>query len=656
MKKLLIASILVLTAQLFLFWNMNSEVLSKNKFTYKEAPLLTTPDGYFYLDLADKYKNTRLQESQDLSPKDIPLLSKSAALISFHSDISLEKVAFYLPALFTMLMLPVFLYYGFSVQNKWVGLIGYSLFSLAPTWLHRTGLGNFDTDAINQVLIWNILLFGILFVSRSCEKNFFYAGGLLISCFLLLLWWPQAGASFALLAAAATLTSAFWVFNFHRHLLSYLLLTVSAAFFIVILNYSSFLPEFISSFFESIKAHIKLALGSQESEFISVGKSISELSNNSFLDSLNDVTGFWLITLISSIGFMGLIQKDKANIATVVMGVLFFVFSLLLGNRFLMYAAPAFALGVAWFLCETLPSFFRTRRRGATVATLIGISSLVYLYSSALDINNKPTNDANAAQLMTAYKHRSQKNASTWNWWGPGYFIRYFSKRDTFIDGGSQTNEKTFLASVPYASQNPILSSNWIKFFSKNPDGLKTVQKQLGLSTQDSIDLLENIFKAPANWRKHFPSNLSNKKISWWKQYLFPKTDVHLVALHDMLYHGTWLQIAERNLKKKSEFENTTYAFSTAKILRDKGIIITPSGQIRYSKLYFVTPKELSHDPVREDGPVAILIKGAPYVLIIPQEYFNAVAFQLLFVSPDSIPGFTPVAYHPFVGGVWKVE
>ena len=90
---------------------------------------------------------------------------------------------------------------------------------------------------------------------------------------------------------------------------------------------------------------------------------------------------------------------------------------------------------MAWLLAKTLPTIANCKTNTCYVFMVV-LTGILIAYASQPAINYEISilNDTYAAGLAQTYKERSPKDAKTWNWWGPGYFIQYFADRQTFID------------------------------------------------------------------------------------------------------------------------------------------------------------------------------------------------------------------------------
>ena len=159
-------------------------------------PVLSTVDGYYYLNIAREIGENRYSSIDDkrvypegLSrssyPSLLPLLLHYSSSI-FHT--SLNWVSIWLPVFLGIcLLFPVYLfskYYGGVIAGA--GALAFAAFS--PSYLLRTSLGRLDTDCLNIVLPLFCAYFFMLFGLGKTKKRYIY-----LSCgflfFLAFLWW-----------------------------------------------------------------------------------------------------------------------------------------------------------------------------------------------------------------------------------------------------------------------------------------------------------------------------------------------------------------------------------------------------------------------------------------------------------------------------------
>jgi hypothetical protein len=201
-----------------------------------------------------------------------------------------------------------------------------------------------------------------------------------------------------------------------------------------------------------------------------------------------------------------------------------------------------------------------------------------------------------------------------------------------------------------------------MRFFAKNPKGINTITASL--SSRSKVDACRFLLKAlrgpvhvAAALEEH-PMRKDRKRD--WARFLYPDVEVYLVMLSDMLTHGSWLSIGNHIPGAKmpsGDFNFYAIPLNKLRFNKTRGQLLLPDGKtIPIKRFYTVTPTELRHDRFDQQGKVVVGISGTDFIMYMNEDHLNSLALQLLFVHPDSTPGFTPVRYNPFAGGVWKVN
>ena len=639
----------------------NNSTLNK----FSNEPLLTTPDGYFYLRYAQEWKNDAYSTTPELrlAPKPVstPPLSVMAAALSTASSISLEKIAFFLAPILASTIFLITIWSGFALRNGLLPAIVCSIFTAAvPVWYARTRLGYFDTDGLNLTLFWLIAL--CLYQADRAEKKSMlsWLAGAIGSTLLLHYWWPQAGIPFAGILWGTYAASACIPSNCNARKFKIALLLLGVLFVgWTLFGALEVIPSPIKEIMASLRSHIALTADTQTSIFTGTGSTIAELLPLSLSALPKQLAGHWILLCFAILGAAAAWRKNALLCFYFLLPtVILIAAALTSGIRFLMFVAPAFGLFSSAFIDYMLGQDKLLSKPIVRLSVITAFLCLLIIPVS-IDIQKtlKPTFNHNKAVLANIIQDKAASNAKIWNWWSPGYFLQYYAKRFTQIDGGLQAPERTFIAALPLATENPLLARNWIKLFSDKPHALNFITK-FTKSKVKSVAFLKKALTTPQNLEQHLkayslPNNMD------WKSWLFPQVETYLVLFSEMLLRNTWLPRGLWNPETQLSPETPMFSFSLSQVKVDQ-----QSGRIAFStkrympcsRMYYVTPSSLSHDRFNQTGVVGIFLKDSNTAFAIKKEYFNAMAFKLLFIYPSKTPGFTPLMYNPFIGGVWRVS
>lgn len=666
MRNILLAICVILAFQGYIHFTAGSTYIKSASNISAGAPLLTTPDGYYFMRYAREWQQGNYAETKELRlaarPTHVPPLSLLAGLASSISNISLEKIAFYITPVLASTIFIITIWSGLALNSGVLPAVVCSLFTaVSPVWYARTRLGYFDTDSLNLSIFWIIALC-LYKADNSTKKEFFmWMGGAIASTLLLHFWWPQAGLPFAgvwwgIYAASICIPS-----NSKARLFKALLLTSG----IIFLGWTLFgplgvIPSPLKEIMLSLRSHLALSANKQLSIFTGTGNTIAELIPVPIKTLPTKLTGHWILFCLLPLGIAAAWRKNSLLTFYFVLPLAFFIVaSVTIGNRFLMFTAPAVG-----FFCAALVNVlieFKSSNRLYSNATTAVAMAFICLLVFPVQINTtrplKPTYNHNDTVLARLIHTTASSNAKIWNWWSPGYFLQYYAQRFTQIDGGLQAPERTFISALPLATNNPLLARNWIKLFSSRPYALRAITAHVH-SKPKAVAFLKQALSAPNEVPKLIEQYNLPRHINWQK-WLFPNPEVYLSLYSDMLVKNTWLTIGRWDPKtqKSPSAPIVSLPLQQVRVDQQQGVIaFSAKKYLPCSRMYYVTPSSLSHDRFNHKGFVSIFIQNSSEAFAIQEKYFDATAFKLLFVYPSQTPGFTLVKYNPFVGGVWRVS
>ena len=634
--------------------------------------LLTTVDGFFYERLTDDLLNHRytpVDPARDaMRPVPVPSIVQLTAALVRLTGLDLHTVTFFLPPLLAMLAIP--LMWGWSRKlfpdNPLASVVAACAVSINFSWFTRTTLGKFDTDGLNLVLLLAISFCLHDFSTRDGNQRYLSLG--LAGLFLIILayWWIPVGLPFGLLIFlffACTLVTPTNAQPFDRYFKTAILAGACLGAVILALGlFTSLLPPPLASMLNPYLAHLSLIKGETSSMFPAMGKTIAELRNLDFITSVNWVCGSVYVAPVAAIGLALLGWKQRPSLFMIIAPAALFAALSVTGVRFLMFLAPAVGFGLGAFMFYAVPPLLRKLPFRWNEWLGVAVACLLILPSARMALGHKlrPSFDTNQISLPALVNGIAQENATIWNWWGPGYMLEEYGKRRTFIDGGMQEPERSWIAAVPLASHNYALARNWMRFFAKNPRGLNTITRDLkSRSKADACQFLLKALQGPehvAGALEEYPM----RKDRDWSRFLYPDVEVYLVLINDMLTHGSWLSIGNHVPGTEASSEDFSFYAIPVNRLRfnkTRGQLLLADGKtIPIKRFYTITPTELRHDRFDQPGKVVVGIWGTDFIMYMNEDHLNSLALQLLFVHPQGTPGFTPLRFNPFAGGVWKVN
>ena len=177
--------------------------------------------------------------------------------------------------------------------------------------------------------------------------------------------------------------------------------------------------------------------------FFDTRSTIVEAIGASWTKFIFDASGDLVIFIISIIGIILAMMKLRSF--WLVMPILLLgLFSLVGGNRFIMYVAPIMTFGFGYFLYFLLHSVeLRSQIRNLaffalTLAAIIPSINFIFEYKVA------PIITKDAVAHLANFKQKTNRDDYTLSWWDYGYLIRYYADVKTLSDPGAQSGEDSF--------------------------------------------------------------------------------------------------------------------------------------------------------------------------------------------------------------------
>ena len=635
----------------------------QNKYyKYNSTRIFTTADAFYHARLAQDIVSESYESKDPLrsGERPSPVLPLALVAASLHTatGLNLEDICFFVGTLLAALSVPLMFLWGRELFNQHI-LMGSCLatfgcmFSFA--WYRRVALGKFDTDSLNMILTW--LLLYCVYKLYASQRKIGWAGAAGAVSVALVWWWPQAGVFFVALGWVTYLLSVFLPSsNLERRvkicIIVLILLVFCASLFDLLI-----VPSPVHNFVSSFRNHIELAFGLQAREFVNIGDTVAELSPPSLPGAIQLLYGAWWAIVPVAGAFLMMLLRRKELLVFLGFPTVVFVCLTFGGQRFLMFLSPCIGLGLGFLYSGVFLYFIKNKHfvfsfTSFCLCFLTLIPSIGQCHEFAL----KPPFNVNAVRLTNVLNEICSKDAKIWNWWGPGYFLQYYGKRQTIIDGGSQEPYRAFIASVPLASSDPVMSKNWMRFFSVHFQGLNEIASILG-DKKTAVDFLKEAFMNPEKLhdvliKYHIPKNRD------WQAYLFPEVELYLALYSDMLVRGNWISIGRTpvGVVKRKNVKIFAFPFSECKFNLDKGYVRSGKVVMPFGLILSVTPKMLSHSIAHNGTNVVVAVQDVDKLFYMQNETFNNLAFHLLFIHPRDTQGFEYIAFNPFVGGVWKVE
>lgn len=679
----------------------------------KDTPMLTSIDGYFYLDNAKRILNGTYSSTDKLRsyPEGVrlqeypPLLSYLIAAFSTVFHVNYHWVATVIPtALSFLICFPIYFFgkrWGGNVCAYFAILVCMTSYAYA----NRTAFGMLDTDCLNITfplcIAWCFLKFGTV---ENRIRYLYFASGMILAI-LFAWWWDQAHSVVLAFTIVPLLVS---LVIFYRPPKRDWIIFSLVAITVLILLCFIVSPKSILEHVNKLKIFILYVTKSKfaASVFPNTGVSNLEQQGLSFAEIAANTFSSQLFLGLSFIGIVLLIFLIKSEVLFLlplfVVGLLSFT-----SVRFLLFFIPILALGLGFILARA-SLLIKARYIYSASLCLIAVC-LIFL--SLADPPFKTTFfSPEILKGMNNISKNTPENAVIYAWWDIGHPLVFWGERATLADGMTHTGERTAYLGVPLASSDPHFAANYIQFLGNNGvSGIKRFIQATEQNPEDGFAFLKSLLTAGPDKTKSYISNspLAKKKppapYPDWVNFIFPSEQkpVYLFLesrvlkptfLHWLYWYGTWDTNAlagERTLPSISlspmSYEKGKMHFPAFSLDDKKGILSMPkafSANIFLDRLWalngaqpvslFFNNEEIQDLPIH-DGynptklPFSHFIMHGKYALeFLPPPFLStlqdiklveSVAKKLfLYNDKESLPYFHKIDARFMKYQLWKVN
>ncbi len=504
-----------------------------NRALYKGEPLLTTFDGYYYLSLArDLVAGTyspidqrRAVPESPARPDPPPLLSVIAATVARATNISLNWIGAFMPAVLGVLLaVPLYAlgrFYGGPVMGLVAALFGL----LSHYYVYRSSLGWFDTDCMNVTwatgAVYCFLRFGL---DKSRKRYAYFGGGVVVSA--LFVWWWNTASDIAAIISLVPLAVSLVFFYRPSRREGIIFTGIIAAFFVAILLWKGI--DFPVHLFKHI-THVYTSISKEDTgDFPSIGVTISEQERPGFRVIIAKTTDSLPAFIVAVLG-LGLLffKKPKESLflsVPVALATLSFFFAI----RFLIFLAPVTALGIGFFASEIWR--ITSRLRPISVAAMILVLALAYpSYREDMAKTFWPKEPPHLIKGMDLASKVTPENAVIWAWWDHGYPLVYWARRGTINDGAVHGGERSVYNGIPIAAHDQRFAANFMHFYVKRGmSGVHKFYRAIGDDRAHGMKLLKEVLSAGPKGARDILKNArlqdvdGIRGVNKWLEFFFP--------------------------------------------------------------------------------------------------------------------------------------
>lgn len=553
-------------------------------FADQQVPLMLTVDSYYYLEIARQLKARTFSDYDKRrhvpvgfkQPSPPPLLSVLLASISNTTGVSLEWVALLIPAFLGILLaIPVYLLTYVLVMKargrfvgdqlpkgsaRIAGLAAAFWALLSPLFAGRSGVGWCDTDALN--VMFPVLLVYLAIKCADVERlkgQVGYLAGFSASALLFLWWWDQSHVPvFAFTAIPFVVALVFVGIRSPNRLLPIILFGTFLIFLVGWWKGFGLLNPL--NYLDTLKGMTKyIASEVGDSPFRAAGAAVSEQSRSSLAILIRESSGGWPGFLLACCGLLALVWLCRGYILYLTPLLIVSVLSLK-GQRFLIFTAPLFGLGIGTLCFLTCQWIKKPAWRAGLIALLLIVSCWSAVQTGLLAGKRVPRRAPVLFEAMMRINEKTEKDAVVWASWGHGHPLLYYGQRGIVADGIFHSAELQYVLSFPLATSDFRLAANWISFYVANgPQGLRRVNEMFGEGAQDWVQgmaALQNILGSGVKKSRKLLQEkyqLSKSDTEKEMKWLFPGTSRPVYLVMDyLLLNQAWFTLGSWDLESRS--------------------------------------------------------------------------------------------------------
>lgn len=656
------ACLLILSAYVddYNFFNDN-----KSFYYIEDRPPMVASDGYYFLTISDELVRGAPLQTWLKAPG----LSSLAALVHAAVNLPLETVAFYLPMLLGLSTILVYVFWGRLLLPHWKATVSFAaaVGMTSVYWHLRVNFGYFDTDCLNVLLLYLGCLHLSLFVEEQGRKRFLHLAGLLFVMVLFVVWWRQVS---VILIPAYVGTYVATVFRpagrTEKRVKWFLAAVLAVGTVLFLLRNDITLPGWLDLTYRMIADHVGLVTHVEDTTVPQVADSIAELKTPEFQEIISLTFGSTVVFALSIIG-LGVLAWERRALMLHMLPVLAISVSTIFSARFVIFAVPLLAFGLARFavlIFHLVKGGTGIVLQWASVAGCIVILALNM--NDAWTLKNPPP--FNAGEILLARlagEHAGEKRdlpkgvkPVLWNWWDYGYMLEHYARLESYFHGGTQEPEGVYIIAAGLSSPDPAVAARWMRFFVvQHNGGLRRLENMTG-SMVKAVEFLNRVFQRPEELDELCREYGLNK--GHMQNILFPNRDVYVYIPLRMIDKSVWIYSYgtwdfARMQSQEPYFEPMSKAglqvdFDNAELRKD-GKTLPLRRYIR------VVDKGVAVKRLKPGAPYSVVeVQGVPHLFAMDDAYMDTLMYRLLFFAPYKTPHFTPVVYNSLYGGVWKVE
>jgi hypothetical protein len=650
---------------------------------YKETPLLTTFDGFYYAryarDLVEgTYKpldELRAVPGNPPRPMPPPLLSLLVAGVVKITGASVDWVSTFFPAVFgVLLFFPLFLL-GRLWGNNLAGVVAGFSGLCSPYYVNRSRLGWLDTDCGNVTFTMLAVYLAVRTMTTQGRRQYWYLAGLLGNFTLFFLWWDQAANVVVAICMGALALS--WLCetgSLRKNVLPVALAVVFVFVFMVFLRGFDFWTSLVSHWL----GHLSYISKASPGEFPNIGQSISEQVHIPFDAIVQISAGNWFLFVPAVLGLLLLFIRSPRNGLHLLIPLGLGALAILYAKRFAIFLAPLIGLGIGYLMfwlqdqiaLRSPRLLWKTLFIGACLALPVGLSSLILMNIST---TFWPVEPPHLIQGMDTAREKTPPGSVIWAWWDHGYPMLYWSRRGAISDGEFHGGELAMINAFALATTDYQQSANWMQFYvTRGAPGFHRVYQELG-GTPQGLEFIRKVLAAGPEKAAAIIEQQGLKPQDQWLSFFFPSPQERrpLYLFLDERLVGTsywWYWLGSWDVVEREGVHPVYNAFIQVKrdgnritgnpsfsVDLEKGIFSAQKLNMPLSKVVFRDGNQWQENNYRDVGMIFQYDPVTGWGALCSPEIQESIFNKLFFMGMADVRYFKPVFLRTGIFHIWEV-
>lgn len=648
---------------------------------YEEKPILSSNDGYYYLNYARALEEGTYDDYDEQRTKTPP---QPASLLSYllfwvHNIFGWDYlwIGAYLPVITGILVAIPIYGLGHIIGGRMAGFFSATFALITPFNVQRTGFARLDTDGLILLFTFCAIWFAWQLIHSKGKKWLIWLALLLLNALLLWWWWDQARLESLILTFYPLLAALSLRFLDWKSWKSWLSLVCVFSVFVAVLIIAT---GGFDSFHLYIRSRLLHLFGMSPVSALSYASITNELHSSTFQEVVYFTTENLPVFIIAVLGLI-LLFLNKWKLCLLFLPIYFIgILGVFMSTRFLLFLCPLIAIGLAQviffpFTNKRLLKYLKALRLTGALGVI-----LIILYENHNEVPNKPFYKNYQVHALHLLKQVTPPDAYIWANWPMGNGILYYADRGVFCDGAQNSGNILRIMARPLLATSERQAANYMRFFAtRGYSNWHLLCRAFSIHRKNLEAFTDEILAAGPQEAKSilashdFLPTPNFMTIHDWLEYFFPASSTPVYLYLDLqLFEQSkdWLRFGFFDRKTRTipdfNFESMIGTQWQSPLLKykDQAIINTENGSthlgtktftIHQSRLRFKSETKIQNYPT--GVPIALAsVPEKQYGALMDEHLLDTVYVSLYLGINLKSSFFKPLEINPPFYQIWEVS